>query len=213
MTPNILVVGAGWYGCYIAYMLKNTGYSVRIIEKESEIMTQTSTHNQNRLHFGFHYMRSFHTRDECLRGYDTFMNDFSFLTRPVPCNLYIVHKKSLLDTETIHQILDLHRIPYDNYPLEYVQSYLHLDNIQDILLTHERIIDPFLSKQFFEQELKDILWCECDYEKYLSSTHILSYPGHQPLKIMFLKIESKAVVLNNVFPWFINAIFPFLTKD
>ena len=139
-------------------------------------MSGASTHNQNRLHLGFHYMRSFKTRDECIRGYSHFMKEFPFLTRPVPCNLYIIDKRSWIDTMTIRSILDQHQIPYEEYPNEYAESFLNTDRIESILRTEERVIDPELSKRFFEDELQDILLCECDYRKHFSpETRVLSF--------------------------------------
>ena len=58
---KIAIIGAGWFGCYIGYDLIKSGYEVKIFEKEKEIFSGASGYNQNRLHLGFHYPRSYRT--------------------------------------------------------------------------------------------------------------------------------------------------------
>lgn len=180
MTQKILIVGAGWYGCYIAYKLKQSGIMVHVIEKNPEIMMGASTHNQNRLHRGFHYMRSYRTRNECMRGYKQFMTEFSFLTHVVPCNLYIIDKRSMIDSGSIRSILDQEGIPYEPYPLENVESFLNVTRIESILRTDERVIDAKLSKEFFEKELRDTVSCNCDYKVHLcDTTRVLAFQNRR----------------------------------
>ena len=47
-----------------------------IFEKGSEIFTQSSYKNQNRLHLGFHYARSYKTRKLCRDGHYKFIRDY-----------------------------------------------------------------------------------------------------------------------------------------
>ena len=50
MKKKIAIIGAGWFGCYIAYDLIRSGYDVNVFEKEKEIFLGASGFNQNRLH-------------------------------------------------------------------------------------------------------------------------------------------------------------------
>jgi L-2-hydroxyglutarate oxidase LhgO len=59
---KIAVIGAGWFGCHIAYQLIKKNYSVKIYEERNDIFCGASGNNQNRLHLGFHYPRSLITR-------------------------------------------------------------------------------------------------------------------------------------------------------
>jgi len=47
---KIAVVGAGIYGCWIAYILSKKGYKIEIFEKNSEIISESSKLNQYRVH-------------------------------------------------------------------------------------------------------------------------------------------------------------------
>ena len=46
---SIAIIGAGWFGCYIAYELIKDGYQVKIFEKKNKIFQGASGYNQNRL--------------------------------------------------------------------------------------------------------------------------------------------------------------------
>ena len=64
MKKKIAIIGAGWFGCYIGYELIKSGYDIKIFEKEKNIFLGASGFNQNRLHLGFHYPRSYKTISE-----------------------------------------------------------------------------------------------------------------------------------------------------
>ena len=69
---KIAIIGAGWFGCHIAYELMNDGHEIKIYEKENDIFLGASGFNQNRLHLGFHYPRSFITREQSKKGFKYF---------------------------------------------------------------------------------------------------------------------------------------------
>lgn len=96
---KILIIGAGWYGCYLATVLQEKNHDVLLVDK-NDIFTQSSYNNQNRLHLGFHYPRSKETIKECQRGYDLFMEKFPFLTEEIPHNYYFVANDSKTNLQT-----------------------------------------------------------------------------------------------------------------
>ena len=49
---QIKIIGAGIFGCVIAYELDRAGHDVVIIEQDSDIMQRASKCNHNRLHLG-----------------------------------------------------------------------------------------------------------------------------------------------------------------
>ena len=55
---NVLIVGAGIFGCSIAHELSKNKINVTIVDSNSDIMLNASKNNHNRLHLGFHYPRS-----------------------------------------------------------------------------------------------------------------------------------------------------------
>ena len=35
--PSVAVIGGGWYGCHVAYTLKERGFNVTLFEKENRL--------------------------------------------------------------------------------------------------------------------------------------------------------------------------------
>jgi L-2-hydroxyglutarate oxidase LhgO len=86
---KIAIIGGGWIGCHLANKLGDV-HDITIYEKNSTLFTETSYKNQNRLHLGYHYARSFETRELCLSTFDRFIDDYGFATEKVDKNLYCV---------------------------------------------------------------------------------------------------------------------------
>ena len=73
---NVLIIGAGLFGCCADIELAEAGFAVTLIEKEQDIMNGASKHNHNRIHFGFHYPRSTETARQSLDGLVLFLMRF-----------------------------------------------------------------------------------------------------------------------------------------
>ena len=69
---KICIVGAGWYGCHIALILKKAGHDVTLVEKNDEIFKGVSADRGIRLHAGPHYPRSKETRKGCHINFQRF---------------------------------------------------------------------------------------------------------------------------------------------
>lgn len=153
--PKILVLGTGWYGCHTAETLNKKGYDYDIADKVDDIMVASSVKNQNRLHLGFHYPRSYETRIECIEGYDKFLIDYGKeFVRPI-LNYYIISKES---RTPFHQFISI----YDNSHYE-LTSECPPFNIQkqyvqeDFILTKELFINPSIVSKSFKSRLMDKL--------------------------------------------------------
>ena len=73
---DVVIVGGGFYGCCLALFLRSVTDRILVIEQHDELLTRASRVNQARVHFGFHYPRSFVT---ALRSRDlstSFVRDF-----------------------------------------------------------------------------------------------------------------------------------------
>ena len=84
--PYVLIIGAGIYGSHAAMTLKKLGIIFKIADKNNDFFKESSSKNQNRLHLGFHYPRSYDTRQECINGYTKFVNTYPFAAKNVPNN-------------------------------------------------------------------------------------------------------------------------------
>ena len=96
---KIAIVGTGWYGCYIAeYILDNfKNVEITMYDKNKDFFTGSSYYNQNRLHLGYHYSRSFKTRHLCKETFKLFKEKYYQLIDEVNKNYYIVSKESILE--------------------------------------------------------------------------------------------------------------------
>ena len=54
---KIAIIGAGFYGCYLAKHLSKK-HEIYIFEKNADLISESGNNNQYRLHQGFHYPRS-----------------------------------------------------------------------------------------------------------------------------------------------------------
>ena len=55
---EIMIIGAGFYGLFLAKYFAECGKKVVVVEKENAALTRASYHNQARVHNGYHYPRS-----------------------------------------------------------------------------------------------------------------------------------------------------------
>lgn len=143
---KIAIVGGGWVGCHLANKLKEQ-HQVTIYEKEQNLFCKTSFNNQNRLHLGYHYPRSFKTRKLCKDTYEFFMADYSDLVVDVPRNYYCVSKDSNIDFYTYLQI-------FREYDHQIANT--SLSKIEGCIATEEKYIDFMKAHDFFNENLADI---------------------------------------------------------
>jgi hypothetical protein len=149
---RVRIRGAGWYGCSIAYGLKQRGHEVQLVESK-HVFAGASGGNPARLHQGQHYPRSRLTRAYCQEHHAAFMGRYGFLTRCVPVNLYAVAAdESLVDFGTYCQILrgEIEFITCHD-PREH-----GLANCEGAILTGERHIVIREARGFFEMALAEI---------------------------------------------------------
>tara|TARA_B100001564_G_C20648559_1_gene675711 strand:- start:895 stop:2025 length:1131 start_codon:yes stop_codon:yes gene_type:complete len=73
---DILVIGGGFYGTYIAEYFSKKGLKVALCEKEKDIMLRASYMNQARVHNGYHYPRSTLTALKSRISFPLFIKEF-----------------------------------------------------------------------------------------------------------------------------------------
>lgn len=73
---KVLVVGGGFFGLYLSEFLSQKGYSVSLIERESDFMQRASFVNQARVHNGYHYPRSVLTALRSRISFPRFVSEF-----------------------------------------------------------------------------------------------------------------------------------------
>jgi hypothetical protein len=146
---KIAIIGAGWVGCHLTKILR-VAHQVHLYEA-LDVFELASSHNQNRLHQGFHYPRNHRTRMLCKNTFEQFTNEYSeFLVR-VPKNVYAVSKNSNIDFITYKNILRADEITFNDTILSEVI------NIEGAIETGEMYIDSTKVKKYFKELLKDNL--------------------------------------------------------
>ena len=53
-----VIIGGGFYGCFVAIELRKYFHKVLLLEKEDQLLERSSYNNQARVHQGYHYPRS-----------------------------------------------------------------------------------------------------------------------------------------------------------
>ncbi len=73
---QILIIGGGFFGMYLAEHFAQRGCAVRLVEKEPQFMTRASYANQARVHNGYHYPRSVLTALRSRISFPRFVSEF-----------------------------------------------------------------------------------------------------------------------------------------
>jgi hypothetical protein len=74
---KLAIVGAGFYGLYLAQEALKKGWQVTIFEANKSPMALSGIFNQARVHGGYHYPRAFITGLQCQNHYMRFIDDFN----------------------------------------------------------------------------------------------------------------------------------------
>jgi len=73
---DAVIVGGGFFGSYLALLLKERGLDSVIVEREDDLMQRASYNNQARVHNGYHYPRSLMTAVRSRVNFPRFLKDF-----------------------------------------------------------------------------------------------------------------------------------------
>ena len=76
MNKDIVIIGGGFFGLYIADYFARLGKSVVVVEKENDVMQRASYVNQARVHNGYHYPRSILTALRSRISFPRFIDEF-----------------------------------------------------------------------------------------------------------------------------------------
>ena len=129
---NIAVVGAGFYGSYIALKLADRGHKVILIDPEDK--TQSATlHCQARLHSGMFYVRSIKDLVSCARNFTKFFKIFKPYIYSEFKSYYLIDKNSKVDFDSYKKICKDNGLKTKEVKLDYV----NFNSVQGILETNE----------------------------------------------------------------------------
>lgn len=148
---KVLVKGAGFYGAHVALALLKAGIDVEVHDTGPHAFCGASGKIPARLHLGApHYCRSAATRRACIEHQPEFLEQYGFLTRAIPLNLYAVASDhSTVDFGTYVKIMQ--------GEIEFLTVYdpaeFGLQNIEGAIQCAERHILTDKARAYFEAEL------------------------------------------------------------
>lgn len=157
---KIIIIGAGWYGLHSYIFLRSNlkDCDIKILEKDTIFFNNSSNFNQNRLHLGYHYPRSYKTRKLCLNGYKRFINQYREVIDFIDHNYYIIAKKSFIDYQTYLSIFS-----NSSYHHEIINNNTFTNIDGNIINTKEKIINSNKVKKLFKKKInKDDLLLDFD---------------------------------------------------
>ncbi len=139
---KICIIGGGFYGCYIAKKIKEnySNIDVEIFEKNKNLITEAGKNNQYRLHLGFHYPRSLETIKQTQKGSKIFINEFKkFISKPKK-NIYLIHKRSLINFAKYKKIFKSLDIRFKEMNLKDIKFLKNKEKYQGAINTNEQVI-------------------------------------------------------------------------
>tara|TARA_B110000046_G_scaffold153260_1_gene162738 strand:- start:16 stop:1077 length:1062 start_codon:yes stop_codon:yes gene_type:complete len=150
MIKNILIIGAGIHGCFIAkYLAKNKNNNIVIIEKEKDICLGSSSATHNRANRGFHYPRSKQTAKECMEAYDYFKNNYNKFLKQID-TYYCIEKNSKTSFKNYLSFFKANNL---KYKLIKNSKFLKKDLIKAILKVEEGCFNHDKIKIYLKREL------------------------------------------------------------
>ncbi|MBK9420191.1 MAG: FAD-binding oxidoreductase [Flavobacteriales bacterium] len=87
---DVLVIGGGFFGCYLACHAAKRGLRVLLAEARSELMQAASLVNQARIHNGYHYPRSILTGIRSQANFERFTAEFPAAAHADFTHLYAI---------------------------------------------------------------------------------------------------------------------------
>ena len=129
---KIGVIGAGFYGSYIALKLADKGHEVILIDSEQDDKSAT-LHCQARLHSGMFYVRSIKDLLSCARNFTKFLKIFKPYIYSEFNSYYLIDKNSKVDFDSYKNICKETGLKTKEVKLDYINS----NSVQGILKTNE----------------------------------------------------------------------------
>jgi hypothetical protein len=180
---RICILGAGWFGCFIAHELIKKGYLIDIYEKDKDIFQNASGNNQNRLHLGFHYPRSCITRKLSMEGYKIFKKKFKIFSKKINNNFYAIAKNKVgkMNFKNYCSVLESSKLRFKNIDPSFVP---YLKNVSGIIKCDEEMILVENVKKYYKKKLK----------KYIFYNHEITKVKKKNSKYIVAKREYDIVI-------------------
>jgi glycine/D-amino acid oxidase-like deaminating enzyme len=138
---DVVIIGGGFYGCFIAYQIaaRFPALSVVVLEKEGRLFARASATNQGQLHQGYMYSADVDLAAECARNAVTFTENFrDAVEQDVVC-YFGIHRDSEIDPDGYERFCAALELPLR--PAHAARRYFGADVVASYVST-ERTFNP-----------------------------------------------------------------------
>ena len=144
---DVLVVGGGFYGLYLAATLAERYARVRLVEREAGLMRRASYANQARIHGGYHYPRSVLTAGRSRANYPRFVAEFREAATTTFDAVYAIARiGSLITAEQFAVAMQRIGAPIATVPTA-IRNLFDSARIEDVFLVEEAAFDSARLRQ------------------------------------------------------------------
>ena len=149
---KLAVIGAGIFGCTIAWKLASEGLDVDLYEKNRDILSEASGINQYRLHRGYHYPRSPETALQCLSGELSFRKTYKDAIIDEFAHYYCISRKGTLTSASqFREFCKKIGLTLQEVVLEVVSP----EKIESSFRVNESLFDPVKLKDICQKKLDE----------------------------------------------------------
>jgi hypothetical protein len=149
---KVLVIGAGLFGSSTAALLAGKDVQIDLIEAEGDILKMASRVNHNRIHLGYHYLRSIDTAAQSIEGLLSFLFHFGNAVVYQFPNYYAIAKEG--SKTTSHQFLDFCERVGIGYDEEYPKDNLFdRSTLEACFRVPEPVYDHLTLKKIMKKKL------------------------------------------------------------
>ena len=164
MKYNKIIIGAGIYGLYSAWVCGKRKEKVLVIEIDSESFGRATYINQARVHLGYHYPRSYSTAKKSANYFDRFNEMFGFSELTEFDQIYATSSKfSWTNANEFKKFCDNVGIKCDDVP---INNYFKSGMVDGAFLTDEYTYDAKILRDYFLNEISLIL-LKLDIQRHL----------------------------------------------
>lgn len=146
-----IIIGAGLYGLYAAWVSAGKGQRVLVLEYDPAPFTRATYVNQARVHMGYHYPRSLTTAVKSADYFNRFATDFSFCIHQEFEQIYAISSQfSWTSGSQFVEFCHASDIPCEEVP---VSRYFKKGMCEGAYLTREYTYDAKMLGQYFMEQL------------------------------------------------------------
>lgn len=155
IKKDILVIGGGFFGMYIAEYFARGGKSVLLCEKEQDVMQRASFSNQARVHNGYHYPRSILTALRSRVSFSRFVKEFPSAIMSSFEKYYMVGKsQSKVTARQFEQFCNRIGAPCESAPYK-ITKLVNQNHVEHVFSTVEYAFDAQILKDIMLSRLED----------------------------------------------------------